>query len=138
VSRSPAFECTPERREELVASFVASFVAARDGDLAGLEKLLAADVTWTSDGGGTVSAARRPVEGSDKVGWLTVGWAERVAVGLDFTTVEVNGSIGLAAWAGDTLVGVFTLELRDGLITHVRVALNPDKLDFVRRQLTRP
>ncbi|WP_367324604.1 RNA polymerase sigma-70 factor [Streptomyces sp. HUAS ZL42] len=128
------FEPTPERWEELVASFVA---AARDGDLAGLEKLLVADVTWSSDGGGKVSAARRPVEGRDKVSRLVAGGAQRFAAGLVYTSIEVNGETGLAAWAGDTLVGIVAFEVRDGLIAHVRVVVNPDKLDFVRRQLTR-
>ncbi|GCB51138.1 sigma factor-like helix-turn-helix DNA-binding protein [Streptomyces sp. NL15-2K] len=128
------FEAPPERREELVASFVA---AARDGDLAGLEKLLAADVTWSSDGGGKVRAARRPVEGREKVVRLVVGGVERFAAGLDYTAVEVNGATGLAAWAGDTLAGVVAFDLREGLITQVRVVVNPDKLGFVRRQLAR-
>ncbi|MGW2570912.1 RNA polymerase sigma-70 factor [Streptomyces sp. NPDC001537] len=128
------FEAAPERQEELVVSFL---TAARDGDLAGLEKLLTADVVWSSDGGGKVSAARRPVEGLDKVARLSVGGAERFAAGLDFTAAEVNGETGLAAWAGDTLVGMVAFEVRDGLIAHVRVVVNPDKLGFVRRQLTR-
>ncbi|WP_405874930.1 RNA polymerase sigma-70 factor [Streptomyces sp. NBC_00005] len=129
------FEPAPERQEELVRSFL---TAARDGDLAGLEKLLTADVTWSSDGGGKVSAARRPVEGLDKVARLAAGGAERFAAGLDFTTTEVNGAPGLAAWAGDRLMGMVAFDVRDGLISHVRVVVNPDKLDFVRRQLARP
>ncbi|MFF4802143.1 RNA polymerase sigma-70 factor [Streptomyces sp. NPDC001351] len=128
------FEPAPERQEELVASFL---TAARDGDLAGLEKLLTADVVWSSDGGGKVSAARRPVEGLDKVARLSVGGAERFAAGLDFTAAEVNGETGLAAWAGDALVGMVAFEVRDGLIAHIRVVVNPDKLGFVRRQLGR-
>ncbi|GAA2517344.1 RNA polymerase sigma-70 factor [Streptomyces longisporus] len=128
------FEAVPERQEELVVSFL---TAARDGDLAGLEKLLTADVVWSSDGGGKVSAARRPVEGLDKVARLSVGGAERFAAGLDFTAAEVNGETGLAAWAGDTLVGMVAFEVRDGRIAHIRVVVNPDKLGFVRRQLTR-
>ena len=128
------FEAVPERQEELVVSFL---TAARDGDLAGLEKLLTADVVWSSDGGGKVSAARRPVEGLDKVARLSVGGAERFAAGLDFTAAEVNGETGLAAWAGDALVGMVAFEVRDGLIAHIRVVVNPDKLGFVRRQLTR-
>ncbi|MCI3277398.1 RNA polymerase sigma-70 factor [Streptomyces cylindrosporus] len=131
----PRFEPAPERQRELVASFL---TAARDGDLAGLEKVLAADVTWTSDGGGKVSAARRAVHGRDKVGRLTLGGAERFAAGLTFTPAEINGEPGLAAWAGDTLFGTVAFEVRDGLISHVRSVLNPDKLDFVRRQLARP
>ncbi|MET8247948.1 sigma factor-like helix-turn-helix DNA-binding protein [Streptomyces sp. NPDC005202] len=128
------FQPAPERQEELVTSFVA---AAREGDLARLEKLLAADVTWWSDGGGKVSAARRPVEGRDRVVRLLAGGAERFAAGLDFTVAEINGARGLAAWAGGMLVGVVSFELRDGLVAQVRAVVNPDKLDFVRRQLTR-
>ncbi|MFI1163957.1 RNA polymerase sigma-70 factor [Streptomyces sp. NPDC020801] len=129
------FQPSPQQRERLVTSFL---TAAREGDLAGLEKLLTADVTWWSDGGGRVSAARRPVEGREKVVRLLVGGAERFAAGLHYTVLEVNGEGALAAWAGDTLAGVVALELREGRVAQVRVVVNPDKLDFVRRQLTRP
>ncbi|MGN9756863.1 RNA polymerase sigma-70 factor [Streptomyces sp. SD31] len=127
------FEPAPERQEELVASFVA---AARDGDLARLEKLLAADVIWSSDGGGKVSAARRPVEGREKVSRFLVGLVERFMEGVHFTTAEINGEPAVAAWAGDTLLGVVALELGDGLVVHARAVVNPDKLAFAGRQLT--
>jgi hypothetical protein len=35
------------------------------------------------------------------------------------------------------LAGVVVSEVRDGLIAHVRAVVNPEKLGFVRRQLTR-
>lgn len=126
------FESTAERQEELVASFVA---AAREGDLARLEKLLAADVIWSSDGGGKVSSARRPVEGREKVSRFLVGLVERFMEGAHFTTAEVNGEPAVAAWAADTLLGVAALELRDGLVVHARAVVNPDKLAFASRQL---
>ncbi|MFE1885284.1 RNA polymerase sigma-70 factor [Streptomyces diastatochromogenes] len=129
------FEPAPERREELVTSFV---TAAREGDLAGLEKLLAADVTWWSDGGGKVKAALRPIEGREKVVRFLVGISQRFATGLDLAVVEVNGAGAMAAWAGDTLIGVFGFEPRGGRIAQVRAVMNPDKLEYVRRQLTRP
>ncbi|MCT9079082.1 hypothetical protein N4G65_21350 [Streptomyces fulvoviolaceus] len=128
------FAPAPEGWEELVASFV---TAAREGDLAGLEKLLAADATWWSDGGGKVTAARRPIEGREKVVRFAVGAFERWGAGLRFTAAEVNGGSALAAWAGDTLITVITVELRDGLVSEVRAVLNPDKLGFVHRQLVR-
>ncbi|GGI99956.1 RNA polymerase sigma-70 factor [Streptomyces brasiliensis] len=128
------FEPAPERQQELVASFIS---AARDGDLAGLEKLLAADAVWWSDGGGKVSAARRPIEGRATVARFLAGGLRKFAAGLDYTGAEVNGSSALLAWLDDTLVGVVTFELRDGLITSARAVANPDKLDFVRRQLAR-
>ncbi|MGW7529343.1 RNA polymerase sigma-70 factor [Streptomyces sp. NPDC054783] len=128
------FEPAPERREALLMSFL---TAAREGDLAGLEKMLAADVTYWGDGGGKVSAVRRPVEGREKVVRFLVGGAERFTGGLDFAVVEVNGASALVAWAGDALAGVASFELRDGLITHMRTVMNPDKLTYMQRQLTR-
>ncbi|MEU9480075.1 RNA polymerase sigma-70 factor [Streptomyces sp. NPDC048191] len=128
------FEPAPQRQEELVMSFL---TAAREGDLAGLEKLLAADVTYWGDGGGKVSAVRRPIEGREKVVRFLVGGAERFTGGLDIVVMEVNGASALAGWAGDVLVGVAAFELRDGLIAHVRTVMNPDKLAYMRRQLAR-
>ncbi|MDN3022452.1 RNA polymerase sigma-70 factor [Streptomyces sp. S.PB5] len=126
------FAAAPRRREELLASFV---TAAREGDLAGLEKLLAADVTWWSDGGGKVSAALRPVQGRDKVIRFALGAWQKWGADLRFATAEVNGATGVALWAGDTLAAVLTFDARDGLITDLRAVLNPDKLEFVRGQL---
>ncbi|MFF4017004.1 RNA polymerase sigma-70 factor [Streptomyces sp. NPDC001843] len=128
------FEPSPERREELVSSFVA---AARDGDLAGLEKLLAADVTWWSDGGGKVRAALRPIEGREKVVRFLAGIAQRFPAATGFSVVEVNGGKALAAWAGELLFGVVTFAFRDGLITEVHAVTNPEKLEFARRRLAR-
>ncbi|MGW1725293.1 RNA polymerase sigma factor SigJ [Streptomyces sp. NPDC002306] len=128
-------EPDPERQAELVTSFV---TAARSGDPSCLEKLLAADVIWWGDAGGRIPGARRPVEGREKVVRFLVGGARRATEGLDFTVAEINGANGLAAWAGDRLVGVVTFELRYELITRLRAVMNPDKLDFVRRQLGQP
>jgi RNA polymerase sigma-70 factor (ECF subfamily) len=133
--RSRFEPASPERQEELVTTFL---TAAREGDLAGLEKLLADDVTWWSDGGGKVSAALRPIEGREKVVRFLVGIAQKFTADLHFTVAEVNGMSGLAAWAGDTLVGVLGFERRDGLIVQVRAIVNPDKLEYAARQLTRP
>ncbi|CAM5344360.1 hypothetical protein SVIOM74S_08570 [Streptomyces violarus] len=107
------FEAASERQEELVTSFI---TAARDGDLAGLEKLLAADATWWSDGGGKVTAARWPIEGGSKLARFLAGGGPKFAAGLEFTVTEVNGATGLASWAGDTLVGLAAFEVRDGLV----------------------
>ncbi|WP_405579249.1 sigma factor-like helix-turn-helix DNA-binding protein [Streptomyces sp. NBC_01092] len=132
--RRARFESSPERQEELVRSFL---TAARDGDLGGLEKLLAADVVWSSDGGGKVTAARRPIEGRDKVFRFLAGASRTFLSGVDLTAVEINGSTAVAAWAGDTLTSVVAFELRDGLVTHAWAVVNPDKLEFVGRQLAR-
>ncbi|MGW1074830.1 RNA polymerase sigma-70 factor [Streptomyces sp. NPDC002537] len=126
------FEPSERVRHELVEAFVG---AAREGDMAGLEKMLAADVTWWSDGGGKVTAARRPVEGREKVLRFLVGGAERFAAGMEFTVAEVNGALALVAWRGATVIGVVSFEVRGGVIVTARAVMNPDKLSFVGCQL---
>ncbi|MFF0067219.1 RNA polymerase sigma-70 factor [Streptomyces sp. NPDC005279] len=130
---TPETRFTPaaERQHELVESFV---MAAREGDLAGLEELLAKDVTWWSDGGGKVTAARRPLVGRETVVRFLVGGAQRFAGGLDLTVAEVNGAPALVAHATEQLIAVASFELRDGVIARMRVVVNPDKLVFAGRQ----
>ncbi|MFJ5778006.1 RNA polymerase sigma-70 factor [Streptomyces sp. NPDC093094] len=127
------FDPEPDRQRELVSSFL---TASREGDLAGLEKVLAADVTWYSDGGGKVRAALRPIEGRDKVVRFLVGVTERHLADVRYSVAEVNGATALLAWAGEQLVAMTSFALRDGLIAEARTILNPDKLDFLQRQLT--
>ncbi|MFF3514025.1 RNA polymerase sigma-70 factor [Streptomyces sp. NPDC002573] len=126
------FEAEPERQARLVESFL---TAARDGDVAELERLLAADVTWWGDGGGKVSAARRPIEGRERVlRVMAIGFRRYIAP-LGLTVEEINGATALVARDGDEIVGVITLEIHEGVITEVRAVVNPDKLAFVKRQL---
>ncbi|WP_181361547.1 hypothetical protein [Streptomyces sp. A244] len=129
------FEPASEQQEELVTSFI---TAARDGDLAGLEKRLAADATWWSDGGGKVTTARWPIEGGADIARFLAGGGPKFARGLDLVPVEVNGAPGPASWAGDTLVGLSVIEVRAGLVPGVRGVVNREKPTFARRQLTRP
>ncbi|MEU4998812.1 RNA polymerase sigma-70 factor [Streptomyces sp. NPDC021622] len=128
------FEAAAERRQEFVESFIA---AARDGDLAGLEKVLAADVTWWGDGGGKVTAARRPIVGREKVLRFLVGGMENFARAMDLAYAEVNGGPAIVATVGGTVVGVATFDFRDdGLVSALRAVVNPDKLGFVAGQLS--
>ncbi|WP_343246214.1 RNA polymerase sigma-70 factor [Streptomyces sp. SID5785] len=129
---APRFEPSQEVRRELVEAFV---TASREGDLATLERLLAADVTWWSDGGGRVSAARRPVDGREKVLRFLVGVGERYLTGARFTVAEVNGAPGLVARLGDTVVASVSFEVRDGRVAVARAVMNPEKLGFLTGQL---
>ncbi len=60
----PRFEADRREREELAARF---FDALLEGDVEGLQELLAADVELTGDGGGKAPALARSVFGADKV-----------------------------------------------------------------------
>lgn len=118
----------------LLARFVA---AARNGDVAGLESLLAADVTVWSDGGGKVSAARRPVHGRDAVARFLVGILDRGRWRGRGAAAEINGALAVLAFQNDELAGVLTVEVVGDEVRAVRILRNPDKLAFLADQVSR-
>src|SRR5918996_320448 len=86
-ARRPRMPVSTTQHEEVVDRFLA---AIRHGDLQGLLNVLAPDVVAVSDGGGFVAAARRPIEGAERVAAFLIGAARSV----DFETkaVWLNGS----------------------------------------------
>jgi RNA polymerase sigma-70 factor (ECF subfamily) len=117
----------------LVESFLA---AARHGDLPGLEALLAADVVAWADGGGRVTAARLPVRGRGRVATylartLGGGGGTRQAV-----IAEVNGVPAVLGFVGATLVGVVEVDVHEGVVSGLRLHVNPDKLAYLSQQLS--
>jgi RNA polymerase sigma-70 factor (TIGR02957 family) len=125
------FETSVERWRRLAERFIA---AAWAGDLEGLERLLAEDVTTWSDGGGKVVAARRPVSGRARVARYLAGLAGKFGAGITVSAAEVNGQPALLTWIGEVLVGVLVPELVDGRLHALRMVLNPEKLAFASRQ----
>ena len=124
----PRFQSSREQRDELARRF---FAAATEGDLAGLEALLADDVVLTGDGGGKVPALGHPVAGRTRVAETLMSWmrlGSRVP-GASMREVEVNGMPGaLLLDPAGRLVGVWELEIGGGEIRGVNSVVNPDKL----------
>ncbi len=127
---------SPGRRQwrDLVERFVA---ATREGDVRALEQTLAADVVAWADGGGNVTAARRPVTGRPRVARYLAGAFSQFGSDLDLTLAEVNGEPAVLGWAGRTLLGIAVFEISGDRITAVRTIANPDKLHFAARQAAR-
>ena len=126
--RRPRFQTTREQREELARRF---FAAAEQGDLAGLEALLAADVELTADGGGKVPALARPLRGRSRVARTLIKGLRQVArlPGESLRPVEVNGGPGALFLDGEQrLIGVMALDIDGGQITSINAIVNPDKL----------
>jgi RNA polymerase sigma-70 factor (TIGR02957 family) len=124
--RRPRFQTTREQRDELARRF---FAAARQGDLAGLEALLAADVELTGDGGGKVPAITRPLRGRTRVARLLVNSVVARIPEMSLRLAEVNGAPGaLYLDAQQRLLGVVALEIAGGQVTGIRSIVNPDKL----------
>jgi RNA polymerase sigma-70 factor (ECF subfamily) len=124
----PRFQTTRKQRDELAQQF---FAAAEQGDLAGLEALLAHDVELTGDGGGKVPALTRSLQGRNRVARMLTSWVRRVArvPGASLRPIEVNGGPGaLVLDAQQRLLSVWVLDIADGQITRVSSIVNPDKL----------
>ena len=124
--RRPRFQTTREQRDELAARF---FAAVEHGDLAGLEALLAHDVTLTGDGGGKVPALARPLRGRSRVAHALTNSVVARLPELSLRLAEVNGGPGaLYLDAQQRLIAVMALEIAAGRIAGISSIVNPDKL----------
>ena len=122
------FHTTPEQREELTQRF---FAAAEQGDLAGLETMLAHDVQLTGDGGGKVPALARSLYGRNRVARTLLTWFRLAArmPGVSWRPAEVNGGPGaLFLDAEHRLIAVVGFDIADGQIVSIRSVVNPEKL----------
>jgi RNA polymerase sigma-70 factor (ECF subfamily) len=127
--RRPRFQTTREQRDVLTRRF---FAAVEQGDLAGLEALLAHDVELTGDGGGKVPALARPLRGRSRVASMLTNSVVARLPELSLRLVEVNGGPGaLYLDAQQRLIGVMALEIADGQITSISSIVNPDKLQHL-------
>jgi RNA polymerase sigma-70 factor (ECF subfamily) len=115
--------------------------AATTGDMTGLLATLSPSVTWTADGGGKASAARRPVVGPQKTAALVLGLFRQMRQIPDARVDRgvCNGAPALIAHRGEQLEAVFLIEVIDGAITHFYAVRNPDKLAAIAapRTITR-
>jgi RNA polymerase sigma-70 factor (TIGR02957 family) len=114
----------PEQRR-LLTAFVA---AARAGDLAALEKLLAADVISYSDGGGAVRASRFPVVGAFRVAKYVRAFADRFWLGVEVLWGTVNGQAAALLRHDEEVFTVLTINASDEGIDQILWMMNPAKI----------
>jgi RNA polymerase sigma-70 factor (ECF subfamily) len=101
--------------------------ATTTGDLESLVSVLDPEVVLRSDGGGRVSAARRPVRGADRVARFLLG-LPRLEPDAVLGPIDTPDGLGFLATLHDRPSAVFSLSVRDGRVTDVYVMRNPDKL----------
>ena len=128
----PRFEASLEDQQQLTARFL---VACQSGNVQALTEMLALEVVSWSDGGGKVSAALNPVYGQERVIRLVLGLLRKWPPGYAITVEVVNGGPALLGWLDGQLVDVFTFEVAQGRIQHIRTVRNPQKLAYLQRQL---
>lgn len=116
-----------EQRRRLASAFLA---AAVSGEVDQIRDLLAADAVMYSDGGGVVTAARKPIYGADKIARFMVGVQRKAAYPADavFTQIRVNGDPGVRMdSAADGFLSIIAIEVADDVVQSIRFFTNPER-----------
>jgi len=114
-------------QERLLHAFIA---AARTGDLAGLERLFAAEVASRADSGGFIRAAHKPVVGRERVAkyLATISW---VWTGITVTMIQANGRASALLSRAGVVVMCATVEASPEGIDQIMWMMRPSKLTGV-------
>ncbi len=115
-------------RRELLERLLTAVATA---DVPGLAGLLTDDVVLVSDGGGVVSAARRPVRGADRVARFLIGIAGRVPDGTTMDEQEMNGAPCLVVRQEGPVTQVFSMDLAGDRVAALQIVANPGKLSHL-------
>ncbi|UJR81569.1 RNA polymerase sigma-70 factor [Sandaracinus amylolyticus] len=124
----PRFPADPDRHRELVMRFA---MAIGQGDLGGLQSLLAKDVVARSDGGGRAKAARRAVHGDDRVARFVMGLSRKASADVKFELMEINGRTGIGWSNAGGLLGVLALTVDGDRVVEIDLVVNPSKLSGI-------
>jgi RNA polymerase sigma-70 factor, ECF subfamily len=127
----PRFDADSALRDRLLERFIA---AAEAGDFEALESMLAEDAASYSDGGGKVSAARKPLFGRARLARVFGRIFTKSKRYGPFTdqSVHIGGQPArIRRTADGTPLFVFSVDVVAGRIQTIRVVLNPDKLAHI-------
>jgi len=138
-AQRPRFSASMAQQQQIVERFLA---ATERGDVEGLTQLLAEDVAFWADSGGKAPAPARPLYGASVVAKLiqvfTANTVRLVAgdVGAIRSAVSVvNGEPAILTWIHGQLDSVTVCSVSTDRISAMRLIRNPEKLQYVRRQL---
>jgi RNA polymerase sigma-70 factor (ECF subfamily) len=120
----PRHASTREHRR-VVEAFA---VATESGDLTNLLHVLDPDVVLVTDGGGAVTAARRPVLGADRVARFVLGIFSKAPANSRVEEIQINGAAGFGIYDGDALATIVSLTVADGRVKRLDLIRAPDKL----------
>ncbi len=119
---------SPEAHLRLLAGFAD---AARRGDFAALQALLAEDAELISDGGGVVPSFGKVLAGAARIAQLFFAGWRRSELGqetLRLELVQLNGQWGLLRFIDGRLESAHAMESDGQHITRIHTQRNPDKL----------
>ena len=123
-ARRPRYPADVDEQRELIDAFRA---AAQDGDVGSLVEVLGPAVTFRSDGGGVVNAARTVFTGADRVARIFTAMAGHFGAQFRMSPIVVNGAPGLLLDTGE-YPSVIAFIIDRGRISEIDVVRNPEKL----------
>lgn len=130
-------EVDRDAAERIIKEFLK---AASSGDTETLVALLTSDAVVIGDGGGVVTAARKPVLGAERVAKLITGLfrpsqrqLEMIGGLPDLYFTYANGTPSLAITVGEKVVGVIAFSFEGGSVSAIHDAVNPGKLTAFER-----
>ena len=124
-ARRPRMQVDRAQQEATLEKFMAAIFS---GDLQGLLDVLAPDVVLIADGGGLVTAARKPITGIERVAAFLARVSE--LPDLVATTAWLNGMPG-ARFDVDGEATAVSLVVADGRISRIYAMRNPQKLEWL-------
>ena len=123
-ARRPRTGVSRAEQRQVVERFLAALAT---GDVRGLMDVLAPDVILVADGGGLAPAARRPVEGVERVVAL-LSRLKTLAPDAEVGTLPLNGAIAARIDLAGELDTAVTFVVEDGRISRIYAIRNPHKL----------
>ncbi|MFI9507379.1 RNA polymerase sigma-70 factor [Nocardia sp. NPDC052566] len=125
--RRKRFEPDSATSRAVISQFM---LAARTGDVHTLMDVLAPDVVQLTDGGGVVTAARRPIVGAAEVAKYLIALARgpMAEMTYEYGTFNALPAILCRSTADGRLDTIQMIELTDGRITGLYAVRNPEKL----------
>jgi RNA polymerase sigma-70 factor (ECF subfamily) len=121
----PRFAPPAERQAELLQRFLDA-LAADDKDT--VLALFAPDATFTSDGGGKVTAALNVIEGPERLARLFIRLEQKYPRHLTHEIIELNGQPAIGSYRNGVIAFATMFETDGDRILAVYRVLNPDKL----------
>ena len=123
-ARRPRYPADVEEQRQVIGAFRA---AAQNGDVGSLIEVLDPAVTFRSDGGGVVNAARTVFTGADRVARIFAAMAGHFGEHFRMSPIVVNGAPGLLLDTGE-YPSVIAFGVDQGRINEIDVVRNPEKL----------
>lgn len=105
--------------------------AVTHGDIDALLTILDPRVVLRSDGGGEVSAARRPITGADRVARFIIGLGQKLTWLSKLENMAVNGAPGLVLLRAGQLNAVVSLAINESTISRIDIIVSPTKLSHL-------